>query len=78
MNGALSLGDRELNPEGARTLREQTLPEIFRRCRALVAARRQAPTGDLTSVHPLSPRGSTPSSATAPARRDGRRPGSRA
>ncbi|HET9124081.1 MAG TPA: cytochrome P450 [Solirubrobacteraceae bacterium] len=50
MNGALSLGDPELNPEGAQTLRAQTLPEIFRRCQALIAARRQAPTGDLTSV----------------------------
>jgi cytochrome P450 len=50
MNGALSVGDPELNPDGPETLRQQTLPEIFRRCQALIAQRRERPTDDLTSV----------------------------
>ncbi len=50
MNGALAVGDPELNPEGAATLQRETLPEIFRRCAELIAARRAEPTDDLTSV----------------------------
>jgi cholest-4-en-3-one 26-monooxygenase len=50
MNGALAVADPELNPEGSQTLRAKTLPEIFRRCQALIAARRESPTDDLTSV----------------------------
>ena len=50
MNGALSVGDTELNPEGAETLVNETLPEIFARCSELIAARRARPTDDLTSV----------------------------
>jgi cytochrome P450 len=50
MNGALSIADPDLNPEGAQTVREQTLPEIFRRCQQLIAARREEPTDDLTSL----------------------------
>jgi cytochrome P450 len=50
MNAALSLGDQMFNPEGEATLREQTLPEVFRRCHELIAERRAHPTDDLTSV----------------------------
>ena len=50
MNAALSFGDEMFDPEGEQTLREQTLPEVFRRCSALIAARRAQPTDDLTSL----------------------------
>ncbi len=50
MTTAMSVGDPELNPEGAATLVNETLPEIFRRCGELIAARRAEPTEDLTSV----------------------------
>ncbi|MGH2908306.1 MAG: cytochrome P450 [Solirubrobacteraceae bacterium] len=50
MNGALSIADPDINPDGPEALREQMLPEIFRRCQALIAARRERPTDDLTSV----------------------------
>jgi cytochrome P450 len=50
MTTALAVGDPELNPEGAATLVHETLPEIFRRCGELIAARRAEPTDDLTSV----------------------------
>ena len=50
MTTALAVGDTDLNPEGAATLQQQTLPEIFRRCSELIAARRAEPTDDLTSV----------------------------
>ena len=50
MNAALSIADPDLSPEGSQTLLGETLPEIFRRCQALIAARREHPTDDLTSV----------------------------
>jgi len=50
MNAALSIADPDLSPEGSQTLMHQTLPEIFRRCQALIADRRVSPTDDLTSV----------------------------
>jgi cholest-4-en-3-one 26-monooxygenase len=50
MNAALSIADPDLSPEGSTTLLKETLPEIFRRCQALIAARRESPTDDLTSV----------------------------
>jgi cholest-4-en-3-one 26-monooxygenase len=50
MNSALSFGDRWLNPDGIEIALKETLPEIFRRCTELIAARRENPTDDLTSV----------------------------
>jgi cholest-4-en-3-one 26-monooxygenase len=50
MNAALSIADPDLSPEGSQTLVNDTLPEIFRRCQELIAARREHPTDDLTSV----------------------------
>jgi cytochrome P450 len=50
MNQTLGAGDPDINPEGARTVMERDVPEIFERCRALIAERRARPTDDLTSV----------------------------
>ncbi len=50
MNTVLGAGDPDLNPEGIDTVMERDVPEIFERCRALIAERRERPTDDLTSV----------------------------
>jgi cytochrome P450 len=50
MNSALAIGDPDLSPEGAAQLLERDIPEIFRRCSAMIAERREQPTDDLTSV----------------------------
>jgi cholest-4-en-3-one 26-monooxygenase len=50
MNSALGAGDPDLNPEGVQGVLERDIPEIFERCRRMVAARRENPTDDLTSV----------------------------
>jgi cholest-4-en-3-one 26-monooxygenase len=50
MNSALGLGDDDLNPGGLEEILEKDLPEIFERCRAMIAERRENPTDDLTSV----------------------------
>ena len=50
MNTTLGAGDPDLNPEGVETVMERDVPEIFERCRALIAERRENPTDDLTSV----------------------------
>ncbi len=50
MNSALGLGDEDLNPGGLDAILEKDIPEIFERCRALIAERRENPTDDLTSV----------------------------
>ncbi|MEK6327128.1 MAG: cytochrome P450 [Actinomycetota bacterium] len=50
MNTTLGAGDPDLNPEGVESLMERDVPEIFDRCRALIAERRERPTDDLTSV----------------------------
>jgi cytochrome P450 len=50
MNAALGLGDPDLNPGGLPEILTQDLPEIFERCRAMIAERRENPTDDLTSV----------------------------
>src|SRR5207247_9669281 len=50
MNTVLGAGDPDLNPEGVQTVMERDVPEIFERCRALIAERRERPTEDLTSV----------------------------
>jgi cytochrome P450 len=50
MNSALGAGDPDLNPEGVRGVMERDIPEIFERCRRMIAERREHPTDDLTSV----------------------------
>jgi cytochrome P450 len=50
MNTTLGAGDPDLNPEGIPSVMERDVPEIFERCRRLIAERRERPTEDLTSV----------------------------
>jgi cytochrome P450 len=50
MNSALAAGDPDLNPGGVQSVVDNDIPEIFERCRRLVAERRENPTDDLTSV----------------------------
>jgi cholest-4-en-3-one 26-monooxygenase len=50
MNSALGAGDPELNPYGVEGVIERDIPEIFERCRRMIAERRENPTDDLTSV----------------------------
>ena len=50
MNSTLGAGDPDLNPEGLDGVLERDIPEIFERCRVLIAKRREQPTDDLTSV----------------------------
>jgi len=50
MNSALGAGDPDLNPDGIQGVVDNDIPEIFERCGALIAARRENPTEDLTSV----------------------------
>ncbi len=50
MNATLGAGDEDLNPEGVESVMEKEIPEIFERCRAMIAQRREHPTDDLTSV----------------------------
>ena len=50
MNNVLGAGDREFGEGDASLIMEQDVPEIFERCRALIAERRENPTDDLTSV----------------------------
>ncbi|HEX4281997.1 MAG TPA: cytochrome P450, partial [Solirubrobacteraceae bacterium] len=50
MNATLAVADPDMSPHGVETLRERSIPEIFDRCRRLIAERRERPTDDLTSV----------------------------
>jgi cytochrome P450 len=50
MNSTLGAGDPDLNPLGIEGVLENDIPEIFKRCRRMIAAREQHPTDDLTSV----------------------------
>jgi cytochrome P450 len=50
MNTTLGLGDPDLNPGGVDDILQRDIPEIFRRCEAMIADRRDDPTDDLTSV----------------------------
>ncbi len=50
MNSALGAGDTDLAPEGVEGVVEKDLPEIYERCNRMIAARRENPTDDLTSV----------------------------
>jgi cytochrome P450 len=50
MNSTLGASDPDLNPEGVEGAIQNDIPEIFERCRRLIAERRERPTDDLTSV----------------------------
>jgi cholest-4-en-3-one 26-monooxygenase len=50
MNSTLGANDPDLNPAGIPGVLENDIPEIFERCRKMIAARREHPTDDLTSV----------------------------
>ena len=50
MNASLSAGDPDLAPDGMQSVVEHEIAEIFARCQAMIAARRESPTEDLTSV----------------------------
>jgi cytochrome P450 len=50
MNSALGAGDVDLNPGGVDDVLQKDIPEIFERCRKLIAERLENPTEDLTSV----------------------------
>jgi cytochrome P450 len=50
MNSTLGAGDPDLNPEGIQGVVDRDIPEIFERCRLMIADRREDPTDDLTSV----------------------------
>jgi cytochrome P450 len=50
MNSALGAGDVDISPEGVEGVLEKDIPEIFERCRKLIAERLENPTDDLTSV----------------------------
>jgi cytochrome P450 len=50
MPTSLSAGDPDLAPDGMESILANEIPEIFRRCSEMIAARREHPTDDLTSV----------------------------
>src|SRR5229473_1110949 len=50
MNATLGASDPDLNPEGPQGAVEKDVPEIFERCRKLIAERQEHPTDDLTTV----------------------------
>jgi cytochrome P450 len=50
MNTTLGASDPDLNPAGVENIVRKEIPEIFERCRQLIAERRERPTEDLTSV----------------------------
>jgi cholest-4-en-3-one 26-monooxygenase len=50
MNATLGAGDEDLNPDGPESVMAKEIPEIFERCRSMIAQRRAHPTDDLTSV----------------------------
>jgi cholest-4-en-3-one 26-monooxygenase len=50
MNSTLAGDDKDLNPEGIEGVLEKDIPEIFERCRRMIAERQEHPTDDLTTV----------------------------
>jgi cytochrome P450 len=50
MNSTLAGDDKDINPDGIESVLENDIPEIFERCRSLIAERRENPTDDLTTV----------------------------
>jgi cytochrome P450 len=51
MNASLAPDDPDLAPEGIEGVLDKDFPEMFERCRKLIAARRENPTDDLMSVY---------------------------
>ncbi|HEV7805573.1 MAG TPA: cytochrome P450 [Solirubrobacteraceae bacterium] len=50
MNAIMAAGDPDLHPHGVEQVMQREVPEVFERCRRLIAERRERPTDDLTSV----------------------------
>ncbi len=50
MNAIVGAGDPDATPDGADSVMENEVPEVFARCAKLIAERRETPTDDLTSV----------------------------
>ncbi len=50
VNSALAPDDEDLSPGGIEGVLEQEIPEMFERCREMIADRQVSPTDDLTSV----------------------------
>ena len=50
MNAIVGAGDPDATPEGTQVVMERLVPQVFERCGALIAERRETPTDDLTSV----------------------------
>jgi cholest-4-en-3-one 26-monooxygenase len=50
MNAIVGAGDPDATPDGADSVMENEVPEVFERCGRLIAERRETPTDDLTSV----------------------------
>ncbi len=50
INKILAAGDPDINPDGLETIATRDMPIVFEKAHALVAARRENPTDDLTSV----------------------------
>jgi len=50
VNSALAPDDKDLAPEGVEGVLTKDIPEMFERCKELIADRRANPTDDLTSV----------------------------
>jgi cholest-4-en-3-one 26-monooxygenase len=50
MNSALAPDDPDIAPEGVKGVLEKDIPEMFERCRAMIAERRENPSDDLMSV----------------------------
>jgi cholest-4-en-3-one 26-monooxygenase len=50
VNATLAPDDPDLAPEGIDGVLEKDIPELFERCRQMIADRRENPTDDLTSV----------------------------
>jgi cholest-4-en-3-one 26-monooxygenase len=50
VNSTLAPDDPDLAPEGIEGVLEHDIPEMFERCREMIADRRENPTDDLTSV----------------------------
>jgi cholest-4-en-3-one 26-monooxygenase len=50
MNALIGFGDPDINAKDPETVMQEEIPQIFERCQALIAKRREHPTDDLTSV----------------------------
>ena len=50
MNAMLGAGDPDLNPEGPESVVDNEIPKLFEGVQKLIAARREKPTDDLTSL----------------------------